>query len=526
MYFNRVSIDSPKRSKFDLSHEKKLSFNMAHLVPINCIEILPGDKFKVDTELMIRLAPMLAPIMHRVNVRVENFFVPTRLIWDESEDFFTGGPNGTSAPVAPTITTTLGMVNDSYYWIGSLADYLGLPLVNPGAVSTPQPMTFSALPFRAYQKIYNDYYRDQNLEADLDISTASGAVSDTEARKIMDLRRRCWEKDYFTSALPFAQRGAAVNIPITDAEAAVDYMAQSLVLTEDGLPANVNTGIGVGGAVAGDMVVNKTGFDGSGTSGRIENIAGIDITGIGATINDLRTAVQTQKWLEKMALGGARYIEQILVMFGVRSSDARLQRPEYLGGGKQPVVISEVLSTVSNATEDLPQGNMAGHGIAVGNRNGFTRSFEEHGYVISLLSVMPRTAYQQGLSRMWTRNTKFDYAWPDFAHLGEQAVSLGELYFDVGGDSVATDTFGYQSRYCEYKYMSDTVHGDFRTNLDYWHMGRKFDTPPALNKQFVEGNPTTRIFAVDDENTLHLYAQVYHRISAIRPLPYFGTPRL
>lgn len=229
-----------------------------------------------------------------------------------------------------------------------------------------------------------------------------------------------------------------------------------------------------------------------------------------------------------MARGGARYVEQIRNIFGVRSSDARLQRPEFLGGGRSPVRISEVLSTFQAEDSD-PQANMAGHGIAVGHNNRFRRFFEEHGWIISVMSVLPRTAYQQGLHRKFSRVDKFDIAWPQFAQIGEQEILRKELFWNAGATSGYKDeTFGYQSRYSEYKYINSSVHGSFRTTLPFWHMGRIFDpgSPPVLDAAFVSSNPTNRIFAVPDLVNEQLYCHLYNNVSAVRPLPYFGTPTL
>jgi len=265
-----------------------------------------------------------------------------------------------------------------------------------------------------------------------------------------------------------------------------------------------------------------------GVFSRIENIDEVTIDNVNTTINDLRRSIKLQEWLEKNARGGGRYTEQIRSHFGVVSSDARLQRPEYLGGGKQPVVISEVLSTFQAADGDgEPQGNMAGHGISVGNSNGFTYRAEEHGVVIGIISVLPRTTYQQGIDRMWIRDDKFKYLWPSFGQLGEQEITNVELYMDYfNGPENNSAVFGYQSRYSEYKNQPSRVSGVFRDSLAYWHMGRIFNSQPSLDAGFVSADPTTRIFAVEDPNVEHLYCQMYHNFSAIRPLPYFGTPTL
>lgn len=496
-----------------------MSLKMGKLVPILLHEILPGDSFRVRSEIMMRLAPMIAPVMHRVNVFTHYFFVPSRLLWSEFKDFITGGREGTSAPVHPFFAATdaLGPQLDLMD-VGSLSDYLGLPICPDTASGVADPR-FSVLPFRAYQLIWDEYYRDQNVSASLDIATTSGNIASGELVKLMTLRDRAWEKDYFTSCLPWAQRGDEVLIPL---EAEVTYSDEAMIYRSDNdnpFPASQDIAVSstTDGRIAG------TGYTGP---SRIENIDGISNAVV--TINDLRTSVQLQKWLENNARGGARYIEQILIHFGVVSSDARLQRPEYLGGGKQPVTISEVLSTAQvELTEDeLPQGNMAGHGVSVGRSNGFQRRFEEHGYVVGVMSVLPRTAYQQGIPRHFTRFDKYDYFWPEFAHLGEQAVLNKELFWDPdGGVDNLNETFGYQSRYAEYKYQPSSVHGQFRTTKSFWHMGRIFTATPQLNAAFITADPTKRIFAVTDPDTEDLYCQIYNDVSAMRLMPYFGTPQ-
>lgn len=492
-----------KKSKFDLSHERKLSLNMGQLVPIMLQECLPGDKFRVNTEIMMRLAPMIAPVMHRVNVYTHYFKVPKRLVWNEWQDFITGGKEGDLEPVMPYFA--FPQAADLTLSInGSLADYMGLPTTSPSAAVT-NPMQVSALPFRAYQLIYNEYYRDQNLSDPIPINKGSGTQTLAEQQAMMAIRKRAWEKGYFESALPWAQRGGAAQAP-------VDYTPETQSQLVD-----ATTGLGITGALTADA----TGMIGNGSAaGRVQTDAGVDI-------NELRKAVKVQEWLEKNARGGARYIEVLLSQFDVRSSDARLQRPEYLGGGRHPVVISEVLSTYQNDAQAYPQGNMSGHGIAVGSKHGFTTYCEEHCYIIGILSVLPKSCYQQGVHKLWTRKDKFDFAWPVFANLGEQEVKGSEVYQPFEAPANTPDpTFGYQERYAEYKHGFNTVHGDFRDSLAYWHMGRIFDQQPVLNEDFVMSDPTTRIFAVEDPDVHHLYAQIWHNVSAIRPLPFFGTPRL
>lgn len=517
--FQQIQVTKPKRNKFDLSHEKKMSLQMGKLIPIFWKETMPGDQFRVTSEIFLRMAPMLAPIMHRVDVTTHYFKVPVRLLWNEWEDFITGGREGTSAPEVPYMQTDVMMTaNANNVATGSLADYLGLPVQNwidgAGYLNT---MGISSLPFRAYQRIYDEWYRDQNVQEPLELSQAGGQADATETNILCTLRNRAWEKDYFTSALPWPQRGPEMLMPLSG-NSTVTYKDVSLVRLENGgIPGAGELSTQVTGT-AGTLRLNG----GTASPGRIENIDTVSITSSGTSINDLRTALRIQEWLEKNARGGARYIEQILHHFGVVSSDARLQRSEYLGGGKQAMKISEVLSTVE-ATE--PQGNMAGHGISAGRTNGFTTYCEEHCIIMGIMSIIPRTAYQDGIHREWTRFNKFEYPWPELAHLGEQEVKQWEVYW---ADNIVpdTDAWGYQSRYSEFKYAADSVHGDFRTNLDNWHMGRKFAAPPSLNESFIAADPTQRIFAVTDEEIHKIYAQIYHHVDALRPLPYFGTPRL
>lgn len=493
--FETVNMKKPRRSAFDLSHEKKLSFNMGELIPSLLQEVVPGDHFKGKTETMVRMAPLIAPIMHRVNVFVHYFFVPNRIVWNEWEDFITGGKDGTTAPVMPTIDFTASQV------AGKLPDYLGLPQ------SSNNPINVNALPFWAYRKIFEDYYMDLNLQDPPTYNTDGAANS--------AILNRAWEKDYFTSALPWPQRGPDVDMPV-DGSFSPQYWDTSKVVRTDGTK-------GVGGNLGAD---DNIGIDadltmgGTGLDSRIENLQDPQtVDGLGVTIRQLRESSALQRWLEKQARGGSRYIETILSHFGVKSSDQRLQRAEYLGGGKSPIVISEVLNTSNTA--EAPQGAMAGHGISTGVTNEFNYKVEEHGYIMGIMSILPRTAYQDGIPRTFSRRDKTDYYWPEFANLGEQEVLNKEIY---ANNALPDGTFGYQQRYAEYKYAMDTVHGDFRSTLDFWHMGRQFATSPALNGPFIKANPTDRIFAVSTGDKI--WAQIYNEIKAKRPMPYFSNPSM
>lgn len=521
--FDRVQVSTPRKNKFDLSHERKLSCNMGYMVPILLEEAVPGDSFKVNTEILMRVAPMLAPMMHRVNVKTDSFFVPTRILWSEFEEWITGGRLGTSAPVHPYFNSG-DLAGESFTENRTLADYLGLPRI----ADMVNNEKISALPFRAYQLIYDEYYRDQNLTPSLDISLASGNIPvGAEMTKLCTMRKTAWEKDYFTSALPFAQRGAAVDVPF-GGTAEIVYKDESEYYNAAGGPL-----AGSAAALPADAGIGGNRLTGGGEISRVENLESIDFPNGLLTINDLRRSIRLQEFLEKLARIGSRYVEMLRGMFGESGRDSRLQRPEYIGGGRTPLRISEVLSTVQQVNPvdgepiGTPQGDMAGHGIAFGNQHGFRYKAPEHGYFITILRVLPVTAYQEGIRKLWQRFDRLDMYWEQFAQIGEQEVKYKEVFFTGGAGDTPDATFGYQSRYAEMKYGCSSVHGDFKDTLAYWHMGRIFGTQPALNTAFVECDPTYRIFAVDDfGDTDKLWVMINHNISAIRPMPYFGTPTL
>ena len=480
----RTQFSRPQKSGFDLSREQKLSCRMGDLIPTYLEEVVPGDEFKVTSEILVRLAPMLAPVMHRVYLFMHYFFVPNRIIWNEWETFITGGRLGTSAPSIPVLawnnTRTAGQIK--------LGDYLGLP--DPSSVTAGNALNVSRLPFKAYAQIYNDYYRDQNLQAELDITATASYV----------IQKRAWEKDYFTSALPFTQRGSAVGAPLTILEKS---------------PTEGSAATGPLEIVGGQLVDS---------SANPVTLSTINTPGTNLNINELRRSTAIQRWLEKSALGGSRYAEQLLSFFGVKPQDARLQRAEYLGGGKQPIIISEVLNTTG--TTDAPQGDMSGHGISSGATNTFKFNVPEHGYIMGIMSILPRSGYQQGIPKHYTRSTKFDYYFPEFARLGEQELKNNELYYQ-NNLSNNNAVFGYQQRYAEYKYGNSTVHGEFKTTLDYWHMGRIFTGAQALNQTFVQMDTTyRRVFATQYDEGDDLWCQLYHEVHARRPMPHFSNPQL
>jgi len=509
--FSKVATRSQGYNAFNLSHERKQTMTMGPITPFFLQEVIPGDRFRVNSETFLRMAPTLAPIMHRVNVTVHYFYAPNRILWDNWKDFITGGEDGTAAPSFPTIR--FNTAGDVWVTKKTLFDYLGLPAVD--AIPDTMEISVNALPFRMYQKIYNEYYRNQNLQTKVEEYSGDGEMFPNSS--ICSLRNRNWEKDYFTSCLPYAQKGNPVTAPIE-----FEYIS----------PNTVTDGVGNPITEAGNIIVNAAGVlqespDAGGTDGAaiIENI---DPESTGIDIEELRQAVRLQEWLETNARAGSRYVESIQAHFGERVPDYTAQRPIFLGGGKVPVNISEVLSTYSgqNAnTHDYPQGHMSGHGVSVGNTNAFKAKFTEHGFVMGLIQVQPRTAYQQGRERMWNKTDKFDYFWREFAQLGEQEVPVGEVYYDYVNGSNG-ELFGYQSRYAEYKFRQSQVAGDFRDNLSFWHMGRIFQDRPVLNDSFITADPRKDIYAVNDPDENELWVQIFNNVKALRKMPYHNVPTL
>lgn len=502
--FNTVQLTRPKRNYFDLTHDVKTTIKMGQLLPVCAMEAVPGDHFNISAESLIRFGPLVAPVMHRFDATIHYFFVPNRILWPNWEEFITG--NDSAQPRnAPYIV--LNNLNDIK--AAKLAHALGCPKTAATNVKV------NALPFSAYQKIYREYYRDQNLVPDYFSDLTDGDNSTNLA--LTDLRYRAWMHDYFTSCLPWAQKGGEVQIPLGDIVLNPDAKGtvQKIVRASDHVAGTDTAGLQFNNdaslAKASDQ--SPVVLDPNGT-----------LTTEATSVNDLRRAFRLQEWLERNARAGTRYIENIMAHFGVKSSDKRLQRPEYITGIKSPVVVSEVLNTTGE-NGGLPQGNQAGHAIGVASGKAGSFFCEEHGWIIGIMSVMPQPAYFQGLPRELSKFDRFDYFWPEFANIGEQEVFNQEIWVDPT-ESNRTGVFGYIPRYAEYRYQANRVGGDFMGSLSYWHLAREFANAPALNAAFIECKPDDRIFAVSEETTDQIFLHVLNRIGAKRPLPKYGTPTI
>lgn len=517
--FSTISLPKLPSTTFDLSHKRDFALDMGKMVPILVQDVLPGDRFNVKATIILKFSPLLAPIMHNIDCYTHFWFVPNRLCWDKWQDFITGGEDGTLAPSVPYLT------GETLNNMGSLlSDYFGIP------TDMNNSLHVDAMPFIGYNLIYNEFYRDQNLSDPIDLPTSEEGVVDTYKNELLTLRTRCWRKDYFTSALPFVQRGPQVmasltgNAPVSGAMV-LGRADKGNIIDGDNLTVQAWASDPKNGTLQDDSnheIVVKSNSDPNALHADLSQAQGI-------TINLLRQLAQVQTWFEANARGGARYVEQIMSHWREVVPDATIQRPQYLGGGKTPVQISEVLQT-SSASENGTSietaagvGSQYGKAVAVGIDHSFKARFVEHGWIIGIMSVMPEPMYQQGLPRKFSRFDKFDYAWPEFAHLGEQEILVKEIY---AGSANPDMVFGYQSRYSEYKYEPNTVHGDFRDSLSFWHLSRIFDNEPKLNQSFVECNPSNRIFAVTSEEYQHLWCELYFNEFVRRKLPRFGTPRL
>lgn len=537
--FQDIGLRKPRKSDFNLSHQRKMSLTPGKLYPVMLHDTMPGDRFNHSTSALLRMMPMRSPIFHMVDCYSYTFAVPMRLCMENSkfEVFITGGANGDGLDAqGNTVAIPYARFSNGASGIdvanlqqGTIADYLGIGMSTPtGSTMGAEVNPINMMPFLAFWRIWCEYFRDQNLHPDYvniypgifqsqgDITAAilAAATDLDNPFDFFSIPKVCWAKDMYTSSLPFAQRGQPVETPLSGT-ASVTYLPQALTIkAAQGVASDLGSGTAANSPVVSNIAAPiPTG---------IENIDEVELTSGGFTINALRLAARLQEWLERMARGGARYVEQTLSMWGVTSSDARLQRAEYLAGGKIPVSISEVLQTSEDGVTPLAE--MAGHGVSSGNVTHYNKFFEEHCYIISVFFMRPNTAYQQGIPRLFAnRFDKLDWPWWQFANLGEQEVLNYEVYFN--GDLADRNTFGYQQRLAEYKYIPSTVHGEFKSTLDFWHWGRIFPTRPTLSSAFVECDPDPRIFNVI-QDTDPLYAIINHKITATRPLPYYAEPTL
>lgn len=521
--FNTVKVKRPDSNTFNLTHQVTMSGKMGLIMPCCVIDCLPGDKFTIGTESLTRFAPLITPVMHRMNQEIMYFFVPNRILWEHWEDFIFG--NGEIEHPFPYITFDRDDIGSEGM---KLANYLGISI--PQATDTGE-VKVSAMPFAAKQMIYNEWFRDENLIDplwDAQTSPLSDGNNNSQKAMLTKLRRVAFAPDYFTKALPFAQKGEAVDIPIGQfgdvpvfgATGEADPLKwQMLYQTKDDDPANP----------AQNLASTYPGYEPTPVQAWMEG-SPFAMTSLlspeAVTINDLRTAIKLQEWLEINARAGTRYKEGILAHFGVYLSDERIQRPEYIVGVQTPIVVSEVLNSTGEEG-GLPQGNMAGHAVSItGGKHG-TFFAEEHGYIIGLAMVTPKPAYMSGIPRHFLKFDRYDFAWNTFANLGEQEVKNIEI-MGYQGDDVDNGTFGYVPRYAEYKYIPDRVAGDFVTTLSSWHLARRFATQPALNEEFINVDWeefNTRLFAVSDD-TDNLYFSILNTVRASRRLPFYGTPSI
>lgn len=519
-----------KRSKFSLSHYKLATLDMGELVPVSCFEALPGDTIQMQTSAFVRVAPTLAPIMTPCHVNFMSFSVPLRLLWDNGpdddfENFITGGPDGLNAAVPPYYTIKAGTTPA----IGSLADYLGIP----AGEEYQSGVEISAMPFRAYWMIFNEYFRDQDLVPEIDFELDGGSQGDYSDSSVLKVS---WKKDYFTVARPFEQKGPAVTVPVnltteggnplitaqtTLSGGSISFSGSSVtstsIISDDGIAriygngTNIRLGAGSSGSGNGGVTASLTPPNATTT---VTWNGGPETTG-SITVDDIREAFALQRFEEARALFGSRYVEYLRYL-GVRSSDARLQRPEYLGGGSQVIQWSEVVQTAQGTD---PVGTLRGHGVSAGRTRRWRRFFEEHSLVMTVAFIRPIALYTQSLNRMWTRTLKEDYWQKELQHIGQQEVTNKELYA-VGPQPDAT--FGYMDRYDEYRSAQNTICGDFRDTLDYWHLGRVFASQPVLNSDFISCNPSKRIFS--EQTADEFYCMFLHSCQARRLVSRKGRP--
>lgn len=507
--FSRVPKAEIQRSTFNRSHGLKTTFDAGYLVPIIVDEVVPGDSFNLKAHGFGRLAVPIYPVMDNLYVETFFFFVPNRLIWDNWEKFngAQDNPGDSTSYLVPQLTLGSGVsiAGDSLY------DYMGLPTGVNG-------IAFNNLHGRAYNLCYNEWFRDENLQDSVTVDKGDGPDNISD----YTLLKRGKRHDYFTSCLPWPQKGDAVNLPLgTTAEVVRETNASRVYAYQENTETLASTGnVGVSSGYLYDGGSNPISIDPNGSL-----YADLS-TATAATINQLREAFQIQRLYERDARGGTRYTEILQSHFGVTSPDARLQRPEYLGGGKTPVSMQPIPQT-SSTDATSPQGNLSAMGTVGVQGHGFSKSFVEHGVIIGMACVFADLTYQQGMNRMWSRRDRWDFYWPALAHLGEQAVLNEEIY--TQGTSADKDVFGYQERYAEYRYKPSQITGKMRSNasgsLDVWHLSQDFSSVPVLNASFIEENPPIdRVVALPTEPDLLF--DWYFDMKCTRPMPTYSVPGL
>ena len=555
---NPTRIDM-SRSRFDRSSSYKTTFNVGQIIPFYVDEVLPGDTFSIDTSKVVRMQTLLTPVMDDIFLDTYYFFVPNRLTWSHWKQFM--GENTESAWIPsveyeiPQLTAPEGGWN-----IGTIADYMGIPTGVSG-------LSVNALPFRAYALIMNEWFRDENLSDPLNIPVTDATVQGVNTGTfVTDVAKgglpytAAKYHDYFTSALPAPQKGPDVTIPVGTA-GPYPVVAQSNIVPNPGdvglkfVPYNAtftnagqqwtgqvnelrgNTGasgaIGTPTAQNSSFGVVTTNFQFDGSAEKIipNNLWAIDSGEAAvATINQLRLAFQIQKLYERDARGGTRYIEILKSHFGVTSPDARLQRPEYLGGNRIPININQVVQSSSTDASGTPQGNTAAYSLTSDNHSDFTKSFVEHGFLIGVMVARYRHTYQQGLERFWSRKDRFDYYFPVFANIGEQAIKNKEIY--AQGTEKDDEVFGYQEAWADYRYRPNRVTGEMRSaapqSLDVWHLGDDYESLPSLSDSWIREDSKTvnRVLAVSDNVSAQLFCDIYVRNLCTRPMPLYSIPGL